>query len=91
VGEEDTLDPTRYKVIKVNDLEDNEKFIVYSDGTLKASGAIIEGSGTFTGTINANGGHIGNMTITGLVDTVGVRISPNTTEFKYNGSTSTPV
>ncbi len=42
-------------------------FRVTQDGILYASGAHIEGSGTFTGTIEANGGHIGSWSIgTGL-------------------------
>ena len=91
VGEMDTTPGTnRYKVFNVNDQNNNEKFVVFSDGTLKASGAIIEGTGTFIGDIYANGGKIGNMTIESLSDTIGVRISPNTAEFKYGESIATP-
>lgn len=85
VGEVDTTPgANRYKVINVNDNNDQEKFVVYSDGTLKASGVNIEGY------INATSGQIGNMTVDGIQETVGVRIQPGNTEFKYNGSSATP-
>lgn len=85
VGDADTTPGVnRYKVIKVDDTSNNENFVVYSDGVLKATAANI------TGIINATGGHIGNMNIAELVNTVGVRINPNSTEFKYNGSIATP-
>ena len=85
VGEVDTAPgANRYKVINVNDNNNQEKFIVYSDGTLKASGVNIEGY------INATSGQIGNMTVDGIQETVGVRIQPGNTEFKYNGSSATP-
>lgn len=83
VGEEDSGN-NRYKVIKVDDTNNNEKFVVYSDGTFRATAADI------TGTINATGGQIGNMTVAGLVDTVGIRISPATGTFKVSENSVTP-
>lgn len=48
-------------------LKINTGFKVTSGGTLYATGAHIEGSGTFTGVIEAEGGHIGSWSIgTGL-------------------------
>lgn len=83
VGEEDSGN-NRYKVIKVDDTNNNEKFVVYSDGTFRATAADI------TGTINATGGQIGNMSIATLSDTIGVRITPSNGTFKVNGSAATP-
>ena len=96
VGETDTTPgQNRYKVINVNDTNNNEKFVVYSDGTLKASGADITGtihatSGEFTGTIYATGGTIGGLSINTLPDTVGVRITPGSGQFKVNSNVATP-
>lgn len=45
------------RVIYAGTTGDSKEFIVYEDGTMKATG------GTFTGTINATGGTIGNLTI----------------------------
>lgn len=91
-----------WKVMRVyNTTDQNDRFVLYSDGSLRASSVTIDGDSTFTGTVYANdgsftgaiyatSGKIGNMTIASLSDTIGVRISPNTAEFKYNGSNATP-
>ena len=107
VGDADTTSGTnRYKVINVNDLSNNEKFVVYSDGTLKASGVDITGAitatsgsftgtihatdGEFTGTIHATGGDIGGLSIATLPQTIGVRIEPGSGQFKVNSGSATP-
>lgn len=63
-----------------------DKFIVYEDGSMKATdgeftGTIHATDGEFTGTINATGGKIGNMTIgdveTGIENTKDVEIIAN--------------
>ena len=72
VGQEETIgSQTRYKVINVNDLNDNDKFIVYSDGTLHASGVEIEGA------ITASSGSIGPLSISAIPQTLGIRIIQN--------------
>lgn len=73
-----------YKVIRANNSNNVQNFVLYSDGSLKASGVDI------TGTINATAGTIGGMTITSLSDTLGVRITPGNSSFKYNNGTATP-
>jgi hypothetical protein len=84
-----------------NTADQNDRFVLYSDGSLYASSVTIDGDSTFTGTVYASdgsftgaiyatSGKIGNMTIASLSNTVGVRISPNTAEFKYDGSSATP-
>lgn len=45
------------RVIYAGTAGDSKEFIVYEDGSMKAT------AGTFTGTINATGGTIGNLTI----------------------------
>ena len=62
-----------------------DRFTVYEDGFITSRGSYISGPINVT-----EGGTIGNMTVAGLVDTVGVRISPSGTEFKYNGTQATP-
>lgn len=62
-----------------------DRFTVYEDGFIVGNGSFI------TGPINVTaGGQIGNMTVAGLVDTVGIRITPSTGTFKVSGNTVTP-
>jgi hypothetical protein len=67
-AQDETPGANRYKVINVNDTTNNDKFIVYSDGTLHASGVEIEGA------INASSGTIGPLSISEIPDTLGIRI-----------------
>ena len=62
-----------------------DRFSVYEDGFIVSRGSYISGPINIT-----EGGQIGNMTVAGLVDTVGVRIVPGNTEFKYNNNEATP-
>ena len=70
-AQDETPGANRYKVINVNDTTNNDKFIVYSDGTLHASGVEIEGA------INASSGTIGPLSISEIPDTLGIRIIQN--------------
>jgi hypothetical protein len=79
-----------------NTNESKDKFVLYSDGTLQASGVNIEGI------INATGGTIGGLSIDELVLSVGVsieqlsgnifnkdinnNITPGSLKFKYKTS-----
>ncbi len=62
-----------------------DRFSVYEDGFIVGNGSFISGPITVT-----EGGQIGNMTVAGLVDTVGIRISPATGTFKVSGNSATP-
>ena len=53
------------------------------------SGELNAASGTFRGTIVADGGKIGNMSVASLADTLGVRITPNSGTFKNPTNSST--
>ena len=87
VGTEQTQEHG-YKVFKVygrrteedEDEEKTDRFIVYEDGTLKARGVDIEG------TINAEGGTIGPLSISEIPKTLGIRlIQINGDTFKIDG------
>ncbi len=58
-----------------------DRFTVYEDGFVVSHGNYIEGPLVVTG-----GGQIGNMSVVGLVDTVGVRITPGNTTFKEDAN-----
>lgn len=73
VGETDEVGSNKYRVISAND-----NFIVYSDGSLKASN------------VELTGGTIGNMSIASLDNTIGVRITPTSETFKVNDDVPTP-
>lgn len=62
-----------------------DRFSVYEDGFIVSRGSYISGPLNVT-----EGGQIGNMTVAGLVDTVGIRISPATGTFKVSGNSATP-
>ena len=62
-----------------------DRFTVYEDGFVVSQGNYISGPINVT-----EGGQIGNMTVTGLVDTVGIRIAPTTGVFKVDGDNATP-
>ena len=66
VGEDDPGDQNRYKVFKVNDSEDVENFVVYSDGSVYATKANITGTitatdGEFSGIIHATSGEFNGV------------------------------
>lgn len=66
VGENDPGDQNRYKVFKVNDSEDVENFVVYSDGSMYAANANITGTitatdGEFSGIIHARDGEFSGI------------------------------
>ena len=102
LGRGEDVENNLWKVMRVyNTTDQADRFVLYSDGSLYASSVTIDGDSTFTGTVYANSGSftgaiyatsgkIGNMTIASLPNTIGVRISPNTAEFKYDGSDATP-
>ena len=62
-----------------------DRFSVYEDGYVVSHGNYISGPITVT-----EGGQIGNMTVQGLVNTVGVRISPGSASFRLDNGTATP-
>lgn len=49
----------------------NNEFIVYEDGSFRATDGYFEGTGSFTGEIYATGGKIGNLTITNVEESLG--------------------
>jgi hypothetical protein len=89
------------KVARVIDA--NDKFVVYEDGTMRATGAYFEGegigkfegeihatSGTFTGEIHASSGTIGGLDIESIIPEYEVRITTTKgTSFKNGQGTKT--
>ena len=62
-----------------------DRFTVYEDGYVVSHGNYIDGPINVT-----EGGKIGNMTVDGLVNTVGVRISPGSASFRLDNGSASP-
>ena len=62
-----------------------DRFTVYEDGYVVSHGNYIDGPLKVT-----EGGQIGNMTVQGLVNTVGVRISPGSASFRLDNGAASP-
>lgn len=85
-GEDVAGQENLWKVMRVyNNTEAKDKFVLYSDGTLEASGVKIEG------TITATGGTIGGLQVDELPEAIGVRIECETGDtFKSNNTIVSP-